>query len=98
MPAEPPRDDQDMRRIAGLSHDIAVRAVGRIVKDSLAAGLDWKDMLVSCETTLAGVAVVCAELSGVPDRVAFVTEVIDTMTEQAHKRAVAGLCGVPFVG
>lgn len=81
------------------SHQIACKAAKQIVQDGEAAGLDWTDIVISCETVIAIVVAAVVEISASgadPHRLA--TELIDTMTERAHGRVAALLLGVPYDG
>ena len=74
-----------------LEHPIATEAASLLLKKGIEAGLSWSEICVSIESTIAIVVTACAQMSGMRDKVAFATEVINSMTENAHLRAVAVL-------
>lgn len=78
------------------AHRIAVEAATTLVSRCDALDMPWKDMAIACETVLAIVVSCCAEMSDFPDKERFSTEIIEAMTEQAHKRVIALLRGVPY--
>lgn len=83
---------------ASMSHMIGAKAGSQIVKEGVAAGMSWTDIVISCETAIAVVIAASAELSGTPDRQRFASDMIDTMTERANNRVVALFLGVPYEG
>jgi hypothetical protein len=83
---------------ATIAHQIACQAAKQIVKEGIDAGLSWTDIIISCESAVAIVVCATAELSGTPNRVQWVTEMVNIMTERAHGRAIAMIEGVPYEG
>ena len=73
-----------------IGHAIASSVAMQIVKEGVAAGLDWTDIALLCESAIAIVVAAAAEMADRPNHLQFGTELIDTMTERAHER-VAGL-------
>jgi hypothetical protein len=81
-----------------IGHQIATRAATQIVKEGVAAGLGWTDIAISCESAIAIVVAAAIEMDGRPDHLEYATELVDTMTEHAHKRVTALILGVPYEG
>ena len=81
-----------------ISNDIATKAGKQILQDGEAANLPWFGLAISCETTIAIVVLAIVRLSGDQQPERFAAELIDTMTEHAHRRVLAMLRGVPYDG
>ena len=80
---------------AWIGHQIAVRLASELIREGLAAGLDWKDIAVATETVVAVTVCACASLSRTPNQAAFVRETIEMVTAQAHHRAMVTVTGAP---
>jgi hypothetical protein len=80
---------------AAVSHQIASKAAMQIVKEGAAAGLSWSDIAISCETAVSIVVATAVEMAGKPDRIQFATELVEMITERAHKRVTALILRVP---
>jgi hypothetical protein len=70
----------------------------QIIQDGTAAGLGWPDITMACETTIAMVVASVVEMEDRPDKMRFATELVDLMTERAHRRVTALMQGVPDTG
>lgn len=87
---------------AAESHRIAAAAATRLVKECHAAGFDWPEIAVSCETTVAIVVAAVAKMvaphdpSGRPDPARVAQELVETITEGAHLRVQKLLRGEPL--
>jgi hypothetical protein len=79
-----------------IGHQIATRAATQIVKEGVAAGLDWQNIAIACESAITIVIAAAVDMAGRPDHLEFATELVETMTEHAHKRVTALILGVPY--
>jgi hypothetical protein len=70
---------------------IAIETAQRFVQECEAAGLQWPAVLVECETFLAIMVAFTAKTSRTQNPERFAQEMIDTITERAHVRAVEAL-------
>jgi hypothetical protein len=66
--------------------------------EGIAADLPWTDIVISCESAIALVVATAVDMAGRPDRLEFATELVETMTEGAHRRVTALILGVPYKG